>query len=695
MRLCSLVVVSACLLFADALTAQDKPAEKTTYKDHVLPIFRAKCGSCHNGNDRKGGLVLDDYGTMMQGGSSGNVVEPGDLGTSYLWDLVNHTSEPKMPPNGKLPDEELAVIKKWIEGGLLENSGSVAKASAKPSLAKVEIKPGQRPAEVAMPGGWLGDPAVSAERPNAVTGLAVSPWAPLAAVSGHRQISLYNSQTLAPLGVLPYPEGQPQLLRFSPLGDLLIVGGGRSGAAGNVVVFDVKTGERKIECGAEYDTVLAADLSPDQTLVALGGPKRLVRIFSTATGEQLHEIKKHTDWVTSVAFSPDGVLLATGDRANGLVVWESDTGRIFYDLLGHKGAITDVAWRTDGNVLASASEDGTIKLWDMNNGTQIKSWDAHGGGVASLDYTADGKLVSVGRDKVAKLWQGDGAKIRDLAGLGDIGMEVAFDNESKRVLAGDWTGTIVVWNAEDGKELGRINTNPPTLAARLDEVARSLAQAEAELKAKADQQAALQKQAADRQAAAEQAAKQLVAVAEKSRQAAEATKQAQAALQQQQTALDAAAAQAKQAETAAADTQQTVGKASDALQQAEAALAQAKAAFDKAAQDRDAAQAALAAAQQAQQAAKEGQGKAQTAVTAATTALQQAQAAEKAAIDSAAAAKAAADKAQAAATPTDEQQKALDQAAQEARAAQLRLDQIKSQLDQLKAQQTAAPAKAG
>src|SRR5690606_22860254 len=133
---------------------------------------------------------------------------------------------------------------------------------------------------IAMPLGWLGDPPVQAAQANGVTALATSPWASLAAVSGHRQIALYNSQTLAPLGVLPYPEGQPYVLRFSPAGDLLLVGGGRGGSAGNVVVFDVRTGERKIEAGAEYDAVLAADLSADQTLVALGGPKKLVRVFS-------------------------------------------------------------------------------------------------------------------------------------------------------------------------------------------------------------------------------------------------------------------------------------------------------------------------------------------------------------------------------------------------------------------------------
>ena len=41
---------------------------------------------------------------------------------------------------------------------------------------------------------------------------------------------------------------------------------------GHVVIWDVVTGRRIAEVGDEFDTVLAADISPDQSLVAFGGP---------------------------------------------------------------------------------------------------------------------------------------------------------------------------------------------------------------------------------------------------------------------------------------------------------------------------------------------------------------------------------------------------------------------------------------
>ncbi len=79
---------------------------------------------------------------------------------------------------------------------------------------------------------------------NALTALAASPWAPLVAVGGQKQVLLYHTETLEPLGVLPFPEGFPTIIRFSRNGQLLLTGGGLGGKSGKVVLWDIKTGER-------------------------------------------------------------------------------------------------------------------------------------------------------------------------------------------------------------------------------------------------------------------------------------------------------------------------------------------------------------------------------------------------------------------------------------------------------------------
>jgi WD40 repeat protein len=439
----SSLVVSTSFAQAPAKPAEPAAA-KITYDDHIRPIFREHCFACHAQDRAKGGLVLDSYAKTMEGGSSGEVVLAGDKDSSRLWALTSHSEEPKMPPmQDKLAVAKLDLLSKWIEQGALENSGSKANIKKKANLALAAVSSSGKPeGPVAMPEGLLKQPVLFTPKPGAITALAASPWAPLAAVAGQKQVSLYNTDTAELLGVLPFPEGIPHVLQFSRNGSVLLVGGGRGGHSGIVVLFDVKTGKRITKVGEELDSVLAADINNTHSLVALGGPSKIVRIYSTETGQLLHEVKKHTDWVTAVQFSPDGVLLATGDRSGGLFVWEGETAREYLGLRGHTGAINAVSWRPDGNVLASGSEDSSVRLWEMNDGNQIKTWNAHGGGVFSVNYAHDGRLATAGRDNSVKLWAGDGAAIKTYPNFTEPALQAVIVHDGKRVLGGDWLGNL-------------------------------------------------------------------------------------------------------------------------------------------------------------------------------------------------------------------------------------------------------------
>jgi WD40 repeat protein len=526
-RFLSLVIaIAACQersICADEAKPADGAAAKITYDEHVKPILREHCFSCHNQDTKKSDLSLASFAAVMQGGASGEIVQAGDPGSSRLWSLVSHEEEPKMPPNqDKLPAAKLDIIKAWITGGALENNGSVAKmkkqANLNLNLAAGSAKPQGPPP---MPEKLSRQPVVYTPRASAITAIAASPWAPLVAVAGQKQISLYNTDTAQLLGVLPFPEGVAHVLKFSRSGTLLLAGGGIGAKSGSVVVYDVKTGKRVFEVGDELDVVLAADINEDHSRIALGGPGRVVRIYSTDDGSLVHEIRKHTEWIYALEFSPDGVLLATADRNGGMFVWEAETAREYQNLAGHKGAITDVSWRIDSNVLASGSEDGTIKLWEMEGGKEIKSWAAHGGGVASIECARDGKIASCGRDRLTKLWDPNGAAIREMPALGDLATEVAITHDSGRVVAGDWLGEVRMWEAADAKPLAQLAANPPTLemlvqaqtaaataaAEQAKKTAAELAAAEAVVAEKAK----LHKAAADAAAAAQATLQNLLA----------------------------------------------------------------------------------------------------------------------------------------------------------------------------------------
>src|SRR5581483_3337183 len=219
------------------------------------------------------------------------------------------------------------------------------------------------------------------------------------------------------------------------------------------------------------------------TQIALGGPGKTVRVYGT-DGQLVREIKKHTDWVTAIEYSPDGVLLATADRSAGLLVWEAYTGREFFGLRGHTAAITGLSWRDDANVLASCSEDGTARLWEMQDGKQVKAWGAQPGGAEVIHFGHDNRIVTCGRDGVTRLWDGNGNGQRTFEKLTDLTTRAAITHDGGRVVAGDWHGLLRVWNAADGKRVGDLTTNPPSLADRLAAARKALPEAEKALAAR-------------------------------------------------------------------------------------------------------------------------------------------------------------------------------------------------------------------
>ena len=161
--------------------------KKITYVDHVLPLLKDKCISCHNVDKKRGGLILNNYLKVMEGGSSGKAVQPGDPSNSLLFKLVTHQAEPHMPPRSpKLPQKTLDLFEKWIEGGALENASSKAVVTKpKVDITLPSVVRGKPTGPPPMPSSDLRlEPVVVAPRTTAVTAIASSPWAPLIASAG-------------------------------------------------------------------------------------------------------------------------------------------------------------------------------------------------------------------------------------------------------------------------------------------------------------------------------------------------------------------------------------------------------------------------------------------------------------------------------------------------------------------------------
>lgn len=460
------------LLLAVGATAPAADDAPPNFADHVSPVLREHCVSCHRGSRARNGLDLRSVKSILKGGSAGPAVVPGDSSGSLLYQVIAHEAEPFMPPDEDALEPAVAqLVAAWIDGGARADAND--KGAAPEAAAARPVAPPLPSGKAPMPEGLATQPVWWTDRGGAVMAVAASPGAPLAAVAGYRQVSLYGLPGGELLGVLPFEPGQVHSLRFSAGGETLIVGGGRSADSGKAVAFEVATGRAWATVGDEPDVVLDADISVDLQRIAVGGPDRTLRVYGAATGELAFEGGGHTDWVTAVAFSPDGVLVASGDRAGGLFVREAMTGEEFHRLPAVDGGVTSLSWRADSMVLAAAGEGGKVALFEMENGKRIKNFNA-GSGVLDLQFGRSGVLATAGRDGRFRVHDGNGKERAKMGPAPAPGVSAAVSGDGRWILGGDSAGQVHLIEVESRKTVATLTPFPATDEARSLEAAQAL-----------------------------------------------------------------------------------------------------------------------------------------------------------------------------------------------------------------------------
>ena len=452
---------------ASAPVLQDGPPN---YAEDVKPILREWCFSCHRGSRAKNGLDLRSVKAILAGGSSGPAVVPGDHGSSLLWKLTGGGEEPHMPPDEDLPEDELAVLRAWIDAGARVDASDEGSGAVGVVEAAFVPPPSAGPAPI--PEGLSLQPFWWSETMGPVTAMATSPGAPLVAIAAHRQVSLVRTPGAKPVGVLAFEEGQIHDLSFSASGAVLLAGGGRGADRGLAVGWDMNTGARLFEVGDEPDQVLAAHIHPDHGMVALGGPDRVARVHLTATGDLAFELTAHTDWITAARYSPDGVLLATGDRSGGLFVWEAHTGREFHALPPVGARVTSLAWRADSNVLAVGIEDGRVRLFRMEDGREQRAFQADSA-VLALDLSREGLLLTAGRDARGRTHDQQGRRQAELGAVPGPASAAALSHDGRHALVGGFDGRVRIFELASGELRGTVRSNPITEEQRAVNAARA------------------------------------------------------------------------------------------------------------------------------------------------------------------------------------------------------------------------------
>src|SRR5258706_11344999 len=132
----SLALASATVV---AVTAAVRPPASIDFQRDVQPILRDHCVSCHGSEMQMNGLRLDRRADAMRGGTQSDI-GPGNADGSRLYHrLIGNSVGAQMPPGKPLGDEQIEIIRQWIEEGAVwpdEVSGETPSPSADPGAVR-------------------------------------------------------------------------------------------------------------------------------------------------------------------------------------------------------------------------------------------------------------------------------------------------------------------------------------------------------------------------------------------------------------------------------------------------------------------------------------------------------------------------------------------------------------------------------
>src|SRR3569623_2202103 len=129
------IIIIIVLVCSTAFGATPEGDGVAFFESSVRPLLVEHCYECHSTSAKilQGGLLLDSKPGIEKGGDSGAVLVPGDAKKSLLVRAIRYSDdeEVQMPPKGKLDDQQIAVLTRWVELGAPDPRTTAAAAPAK------------------------------------------------------------------------------------------------------------------------------------------------------------------------------------------------------------------------------------------------------------------------------------------------------------------------------------------------------------------------------------------------------------------------------------------------------------------------------------------------------------------------------------------------------------------------------------
>ena len=437
-------------LSPDVTADQHATDSKVSFHSEIVPLLKRSCQGCHHPGDPNGDLIVTTYTDLKRGGMAGDAIVPGKPDESLLIELISG-DEPAMPQNMEpLSAEEVELFRRWILEGAHDDTPDEVDDMGEGNYPTYTVPP-------------------------VVTALAYSPDGSTLAVSGFREILLYDTTNFELKARLVGKAHRIESLMYTADGKILGMAGGSPAQFGEVQLWDTATNTLIKAMHSSYDTVYGLSFSPDASRVAFGCSDQTVRILSVEDEKELIKFDNHSDWVFGTVFSTDGSHFVSAGRDTALKLVEVDTGSFVDDINSSNkgyGEINTIARHPTEDWVLNGGEDRIPRLYkifreirrDVGNTdfNLIQAYEAQSGTIEGIAFSADGSRFATGSTGgEARVYNvEDGKRLSSMQGDAVGVFAVSFHPNGKQLATGGFDGKIRIFDAASGKLLNAFMSVP-------------------------------------------------------------------------------------------------------------------------------------------------------------------------------------------------------------------------------------------
>lgn len=111
------LLIPVLMLGVSSASLEAQQVDHDFFEARIRPVLIQNCVSCHGPDQQEAGLRLDTAAGLKAGGDSGSIIAVDDPAHSMLVEVIQYDGDIQMPPDGRLKDEVIADLKRWVEAG--------------------------------------------------------------------------------------------------------------------------------------------------------------------------------------------------------------------------------------------------------------------------------------------------------------------------------------------------------------------------------------------------------------------------------------------------------------------------------------------------------------------------------------------------------------------------------------------------